>query len=304
MACDCNVSLSNTGTPNCESIANVAKKLYYFNTFAADGTRNGIDTTVTLDQAYLDAKINEADATKRFYPLVDMENVTDEAADSAFEEAPSGTKAFIKEGVRSFVGEFWKQSPTFLGQIKSARCTDISVIYVDADGNIIGSCDDGGDVLYGIRVDKNSWDAKLVKATDATVQKVPLAFDYSQAEKDENLQMILASETDADWLGAKGLLDVNAEYSAISTTGFVAKLTYKYGSKITKNPDVGLVLGDFTLFNVTSSLAVTITSVVEDPNGTYTFVIPAQSSSDVLRLTPSKAGRDYAAVIANTIAIP
>ena len=243
MACDCNVSLSNTGTPNCESIANVAKKLYYFNTFAADGTRNGIVTTVTLDQAYLDAKINEADATKRFYPLVDMENVTDEAADSAFEEAPSGTKAFIKEGVRSFVGEFWKQSPTFLGQIKSARCTDISVIYVDADGNIIGSCDDGGDILYGIRVDKNSWDAKLVKATDATVQKVSLAFDYSQAEKDENLQMILASETDADWLGAKGLLDVNAEYSAIrpGSKGFlnVFNSSLNQNHYILYNPNLG-----------------------------------------------------------------
>jgi len=303
MACKCDVSLGNTGLPNCQPIANVAKKIYYFQQFADDGSRNGVDTSVTLDQAYLDARINEADGSKRWYPLPEMENVTNVRAESAFEEAPSGTKAFIKKGVKSFFGEMWKQSPQFVGKVDGARCVDIAVLIIDADGNVIGSCDDGGTTLYGIKVDKNSWEAALVDATDTTVQKVTLGFDFAQSEKDENLMMVTSDEYTADFSGAKGLLDITAVYSSATTTGFTATLSSIYGSKVTKIKDTGLLIGDFTLFNVTTASSITITSVTESADGVYDFIIPAQSGGDELRLTPSKDGRDYSAVIANTFGL-
>jgi len=303
-SCKCDVSLGNTGLPSCQPIANVASKIFYFQTYADDGSRNGIDTTVTLDQAYLDSLINHADGSKRFYPLPKMENVTSVRAESAFEESPAGTKAFIKEGTKSFFGEMWKQSPAFLGQLKGARCTDISVLVLDIDGNIIGSCDDGGTTLYGIKVDKNSWEPLLVESTDTTVQKVSLGFDFDSTAKDEDLRMIVADEYTADFESANGLLDVNAVYSLVSTTGFTATLSTIYGSKITPIKDTGLVAGDFSLFNNTTSLPVVITSVTESANGVYDFVIPTQTSADELVLTPSKDGRDYANVIATIITIP
>jgi hypothetical protein len=68
--------------------------------------------------------------------------------------------------------------------------------------------------------------------------------------------------------------------------------------------DEGLLLANFSLFNTTTGLPVVITSVVESPDGTYDINFAAQSSGDVLRLTPSKNGRDYTEVIANLITIP
>jgi hypothetical protein len=45
-----------------------------------------------------------------------------------------------------------------------------------------------------------------------------------------------------------------------------------------------LLLADFTVYNETTTSAVTITSATELPDGTYTFVFAAQTSADVLTL--------------------
>jgi hypothetical protein len=47
-----------------------------------------------------------------------------------------------------------------------------------------------------------------------------------------------------------------------------------------------------------------ITSVTESSDGVYDFVIPTATSADVLALTPSKTGFDFAAVTATAITIP
>lgn len=304
MACKCDVGLSNTGTPTCEPIATVAKKLIIVPTYDSTGAKSSVTIGTTLDQAFLDAKINAALAADRWFPLVTMENVTQERAESITETSGSGKIAFIREGSRSFFGEMWKQSPTFLGKLKSAKCVDISIFVVDADGNLIGSCPSADGKIYPIAVDKDSWDVRMSSATDATVQKVTLGFNWSDNEKDEYISMLTEDDYTADFLGSKGLLDVSSVISNESTTGFTATLSTAYGSKASLVKVEGLLAGDFTLFNVTDTASVSIISVTESSAGVYDFTFSAETSSDVLRLTPSKNGYDFANVIANTILIP
>ena len=114
MACKCDVGLGNTGLPNCQPIVSVAKKLIVVPTYNDAGSKNGILLTDTLDQAYWDARVNDADASQRWFPLAAMENITHERAESIVETAGSGKLAFIREGVKSFSGEMWKQSPAFV----------------------------------------------------------------------------------------------------------------------------------------------------------------------------------------------
>lgn len=304
MACKCDVGLSNTGTPTCEPIATVAKKLIVVPTYDSTGAKSSVTIGTTLDQAFLDAKINAALAADRWFPLVTMENVTQERAESITETSGSGKIAFIREGSHSFFGEMWKQSPTFLGKLKSAKCVDISIFVVDADGNLIGSCPSADGKIYPIAVDKDSWDVRMSSATDATVQKVTLGFNWSDNEKDEYISMLTEDDYTADFLGSKGLLDVSSVISNESTTGFTATLSTAYGSKASLVKVEGLLAGDFTLFNVTDTASVSIISVTESSAGVYDFTFSAETSSDVLRLTPSKNGYDFANVIANTILIP
>jgi hypothetical protein len=169
-------------------------------------------------------------------------------------------------------------------------------------------------------------------ATDGTTQKWNVTFTFSDSEKDEDIHLIQPGvDFTFDALASKGLLDICVAYSSITTTGFEAVLFNEYGLRKSLNicvayssisttgfeavlfneyglrkslKDVGLVIGDFSLYNDTTAASVTITSVTESPDGTYTFVIPLQTSADSMTLTPSKDGRDYADVVATAIVIP
>lgn len=305
MACKCNVGLGNTGVPNCQPIATVARKLIMVPIYKDDGTKNYFEPGVdALDQAWFDAKVNAADSSERWFPLPQMENITQERAESIFETAPSGVTAKIREGAKSFSGEVWKQSPTFLGKLKEAACIAFGVYVVDNDENIIGYEPDADGKVYPIAVDYNSFDPRLVDATDALVQKILVAFNFSDSMRDEYLAMITEDDYTFDAINAKGLLDVTAAYSNITLTGFTATLSTAYGSVASPVKVKGLVAGDFTLFNVNDSLAVTIVSATESADGVYDITYAAQDAGEVLRLTPSKNGFDFSAVVTNTIQLP
>jgi hypothetical protein len=304
--CKCDVGLGNTGTPNCAPIASVLRKIYLIPTFDDAGNKNVIDLSVTLDDAYLTARLND-DADKRWFPLPVFENVVSERAESTFEEAPSGTRNCVRQGSRTLTGEIWGKDalPTLVGKIKEARCVDVSVIIIDGDGKIIANGDvKDPNTMCPIKLDAQSIDAVWMAATDTTTQKLNVTFTFSDSEKDEDIYLI-QPEVDFtfDALDAKGLLDICVVYSAESTTGFVADLYNQYALKKSLK-DPGLVIGDFSLYNNTTASSIVITSVTESPDGVYTFVIPAQTAADVLTLTPSKDGRDYTDVIATDIVIP
>ncbi len=302
--CKCeNLGLGNTGLPNCQPLMGVDSKIIMVPTINSDGVKNSYDASVELSQAVLDALINEADASKRWYPLPKMENQTSDRADSVTETSASGTIARVKSGVRTETLELWSQSPTLLRALEEAKCSDFSIFVIDDSGNLIGMCLDDTTNLYPVRIDKGSLDYKYVKATNTTVGKVQLSYQWLEIEKDSNLSMMTADTVTADAAGSTGLLDVNATYTAITTDGFTATLETIYGAKGALIKDQGLEVGDFALYNVTQDASITITSVTETA-GVYVFVIPTQTSADVLRLTPTQNGRDYSAVVTNTITIP
>lgn len=303
--CECNESLGNTGEAGCQPIFKVTKKIILVPTFDSTGARNKITVATPLTQIAFDDLINQADATKRWYPLPLLENVTGERAESSFETAPSGRKAFVKQGTRSFSAEIWEESAAYKQQLDSVRCNNTSVFFIDSEGNIRGIIDGTDDsILYPVKIDNNSFDAKLVMGTDTTIEKLMISFDYDQTEDDGSLRLIAAGDIGAELLDGSGLLDISSTITNISTTGFKAKLTTKYGSLANKVVDSGLVIGDFALYNVTDSATVVISTMTESPKGTYAFTYTAQTSGDVLRLTPSKDGRDYTPVVANTILTP
>ena len=303
--CACNESLGNTGEPGCQPIFKVTKKLILVNTFDSTGAENSLTVSGGLTQNALDALINQADPTKRWYPLPLLENVTGERSATSYETAPSGRKAFVKQGTRSFSAEIWEESSVYKNQLDAIRCNDVSIFMVDVIGNLRGTIHNNENAkLYPIKIDNNSFDAVLMFGSDTVNEKLVISFDFDQTEDDSDLRLIANADMEASLINASGLIDIQSTISSITTTGFVAKLKQKFGSLANLVVDSGLVVGDFALYNVTDSANVTITSATESPKGTYTFVYSAQTSGDVLRLTPSMEGRDYKNVISNTILTP
>ena len=294
IGCDCNAGLSNTGRPGCVPIQGIVSSLILVPLKDSTGTKNGINLNLPLP-TWADL-VNESDSSKRWFPLPSFENVEVPKADSQFEEASSGRVAFLRQGKRSFTGELWAEdsSPQFLGKLAKSRCVDFGVFIVDVNGNLIGSEVDG--VLYPIPVDNPSWNPVFMFATDSTVQKIMLGFDFDRLFDDSTMFMITPDEAGIDFTSLTGLIDVLFTNMVGAATFDSITLDAKlcYGTALNKILYSGATtLTDWTLFNVSTQLLIgNPTTITEGPDGTYVLAFAAQSTTDVIRVEISRTGFD------------
>ena len=153
-ACACSVGNTNTGELSCKGLMGIARKLIVVNKYDSTGARNGIDVSggTVLNQAYVDALINNTDASKRWYPTPLLDNVEDLKGDSLTETLNSTEELFISEGVRNFTGVMVKETPKMLGILKSMRCVNNAVYIVDKEGKPTGEMSADGNTLYPVDV--------------------------------------------------------------------------------------------------------------------------------------------------------
>lgn len=312
----CNYTLYNTGS-GCTPLIQALKKLIIVPIFDATGAKNRIDLTVSLNDAYFAALVNQADATKRWYPLPFMKDADPNRGENIVEGFKDGSQIFIQQGAKTFTAVIVEKDapPRLLIALESFRNIDFGLYGIDKDNNLVGMKNAAG-YLEPIRIDASSWAPKFIEATDTTSQKIALNFNWHINEKDKNIDMIAESELVAgtDIANLDGLLDVYADASAITTTGCTLSLYTLFGTQ--KNPvrDTGRVIADFIssitaatskIRNQTDSADVTLTTVTETATpGIYTLVWPAQTSADVLIPFLTKSGRDYQHVKEETITIP
>jgi len=292
IGCDCNAGLSNTGRPNCVPLFGITSSMILVPISANDGTKNGLDLSAPLPS--FSGLVNEADASKRWFPIPAFENVELPKADSLFEEANSGRQVFLRQGKRSFSGELWAEdsTPTFLGKLQKSRCVDFGMYIVDVNGNLIGSEVDG--FLYPIPVDNPSWDPKFMFATDSTTQKIMLGFDFNRLFDESTMYMITEAEAGLDFGSLEGLIDVNLLNLVVTTTDATFEASFDYGTALEKIIYQGAILPtDWLVTNVTQSLSFTPDNVTENPDGTYVLdysVSGTVSVSDVVKIEVTKDG--------------
>ena len=279
--CNCNAGLGNTGRPGCVPIQSVTSKLIMVPLTANDGTLNGIDLSSPLPT--WNSLVNETDESKRWFPLPAFENVELPKAESQFEEANSGRMAFLREGKRSFTGELWGEdsTPTLLGKMKAGRCVNFGVYVVDVTGNLIGS--KVGGYLYPIPVDNQSWNPTFMFATDSTVQKIMLTFDFDRLFDDSTMYMITATEAGIDFNTLSGLIDVNLVVaSQVANTSVTLDATFDYGTALNPILLQGVTgLTDWSIYDVTNQVAFGNPSAVsESPAGTYTLLATFVTGDD------------------------
>lgn len=287
LGCNCDAGLANTGRPGCVPLQSVTSKLIMVPLMANDGTLNGIDLSAPLPT--WSSLINESDASKRWFPLPAFENVEMPKADSQFEEANSGRMAFLRQGKRSFAGELWgdDSTPTMLGKLNAGRCVQFGVYIVDVNGALIGS--KSGGYLYPIPVDEQSFDPKWMVATDSTVQKIMVGFDFDRLFDDSTMYMITATEAGINFNSLSGLIDINVVNDVVTATTLTFDAVLDYGTALNPIKAQGLVSGDFTLTNTTTTLGVSVTAVENTP-GNYTLTYVAQTLGNGASLVIAKPG--------------
>jgi hypothetical protein len=281
------MGLSNTGRPNCLPLQSVTSKLILVPLQDNAGAYNRIDLT-TLP--VWDNLINDPDVSQRWYPLPTFENVELPKADTIFEEANSGRMAYLRQGKRSFAGELWAydSTPQFLGKLSSGRCVEFGIFVVDINGSLIGS--KVGNFLYPIPVDNQSWNPTLMFATDSTIQKIMLAFDWNRFFDESTLWMITSDEAVQNFNDLKGLLDVNLINPVqVANTSIQVDATFDYGTAINPLKFKGAVLADFDLYDNTNATSFAITAVSEPTEGTY-IILATFVTGDSYTLSVTKSG--------------
>ena len=270
LGCNCDMGLSNTGLPSCLPIQSVTSSLIMVPLKSDTGVLNGIDLSASVP-VWADLT-NEADDSKRWFPLPSFENVELPKADSLFEEANSGRKAFLRQGVRSFSGELWADdsSPTFLSKLQNNRCVEFGIFMVDVNGNLIGAKKDG--YLYPIPVDNPSFDPKLMFATDSTCSKIMIGFDWERTFDEGTLYMITPEESGINFNDLTGLEDVNFnDLTQVATTSITFDAELDYGTAYNPIAVKGLVTADFKVADASGS-SLAVTSVENIPlEGNYTL---------------------------------
>lgn len=270
LGCNCDMGLSNTGLPSCLPIQSVTSSLIMVPLKSDTGVLNGIDLSASVP-VWTDLT-NEQDDSKRWFPLPSFENVELPKADSLFEEANSGRKAFLRQGVRSFSGELWADdsSPTLLSKLQNNRCVDFGIFMVDVAGNLIGSKKDG--YLYPIPVDNPSFDPKLMFATDSTCSKIMIGFDWERTFDEGTLYMITPEESGINMNDLTGLMDVNFnDLTQVANTSITFDAELDYGTAYTPISVKGLVTADWKVADA-SGVSLAVTSFENIPlEGNYTL---------------------------------
>lgn len=291
--CACNSGLGNTGRK--KDLLKQSRGIILVQLVADSGTRNGIAVDDDVDEEYVLELINNPDKSQRWYPIQDLKNVEDTRAESVFETFNDGTRAKTRQGNRSFIGSAINQGSIFLGKLDSFECQKMGVYFVDDCHNLVGSLSDDGTVLYPVAIQDGSFDATLMKANDTATGRVQITFDISVLENDASLRVLEG----LDFSAYEGLLDLTATISGISTTGFTATIVLDYEAFQEPLRQKGLVVGNFSLYNDTDAAPVVITSVTETSQSVYVFVMPAQTSGDILTLSLSKEGFEMPSVTIN-----
>lgn len=303
--CDCDYSLQNTGQPNCMPLWLYGVHKILVPLMDSAGVENKIAAGATVNDAYIQARFGDTDKTQRWYPLKNIKNATMTRAEDVVEDFDDGTKNFIKEGVLTNTYLLASKNPTLLGKIKSFRCEAMGEYTVDKGGKIIGRVDSAGN-CYPIAIEPNTLSAIPLYPTATSSYNIQITYDWRQDMYDEEIG---AYGNTVNWSSSlnDGLRDVNIALgdTPATTTTFEVELTYDYGDVNNKLPVKGLVAADFTLAEVSPTPgAITITSVTETADGVYSFVIPTQTSADVLRLSASKTTFDFSRLADFTITIP
>lgn len=304
--CSCDVVLGNTGLSKCPSVPQIARKLILVPYYDVDGNINEIDmsnplapsfggvTGTGLNKAFFDLILNNTDKYGRMYPLPVMKNAENVRETPVFESFNDGTQEKIRDGVATFTASLTNMSPTYLAKIEQAACTPIGAFIVDSQNNLIGYSVEANK-LQPIKIDEKTWAPQFMYATDSTVAKIMLSFQWDLNVMDSKISMIAGSLFAYSPYNLVGLLDVLASSLVVgSATELTVSIVTCYGSVGSLDKVEGLTVAELSLYNETTNLAIVPVSVTETSAGVYVVTFAAQTALDVLHARVALNGYDDA----------
>lgn len=265
-------TIGNLGTPSCNRQTGKPIKFIKVSKKDSTGALNKIPAGTTIDKTYLDGKLQNTDLTLRWYMSPEFKNFDSPKEDFVYQTFGDGTKAPLREGLRTYTGDFIQVGSDFLCYLKPLECKD-ECVYMVTEKNVIQgySIDDSGDV-YPIPV--TSLTTRLNYAKDDAVESVGFIIDIPITLKDCQLKSVFGAT--ADFISSTGLVQVEAVTSLPTTSGYTIKLS-AYGL-----PYTGLIATDVAGYDKTAGSSIAVTSVTAGVEGTYVIAFTSPTTGNVV----------------------
>lgn len=279
IGCNCaDKELSLVGRPNCVFNIKATRRVAIMHARKSDGTRNFIDVTAGaaagFSQAWWNSLLTNPNPQERLYLSADLENTDYPPSEATKEEAASGRSVETRPEFLGFQGENWDKDANSVASLEydKLKCNDFVYFPIDVAGSIFGDASEWEDgKLYGIAIMGGSFSKQRMLATDGATNKIMISWQNDYARfRDGNLGGISSSLMDVTPMSLSPVQRVNGVATLPTTTEVVLTVTGNFIEGIGYNSIVGLVAADFTLEDSTGT-PVTITGVVESPDGTYTI---------------------------------
>jgi len=290
--CKCGDGQENLGVLGCPRLLESVKKHIRVATFDSQGNRNSILKSDFVDgqlpEAYILGKLNETDASKRWYLTPKTyENVEPSRTDSSFEDFSSGAKVKIDTGVKEFSGIIPQTDGQVAGKMNKGACSSFGQFEIDTAGSIKGEMSLDGLELFPITVAQGSFEAVEIDPVEgSSVQRIQITFQYAKTVNESQLRIVNAENIDVDLLKINGALTGDLEETGTATATTFSALfsidSFGYFGEVI--PIEGQVTpADWSI--VDSGLNVIVPSaVVEIVAGQYDFTI-ASTPSETLKVS-------------------
>jgi hypothetical protein len=290
MECNCETGLYNLQSGSCIVHPGITRKYVFVEYFKADGSINGVDLSAAFGETEINALLNLSVKSLRWYLSDSISTFVTERADPNT-EAIDNVNFITSQGVRTMSSDFLASSAELAKKINGNNCVDMGVYLIDEDNNINGIVN-RDNFLDPIRLERNSF-GKVVFPTESTIFKVSFSSTWGKSVKDGDLRSLGFASHGTDILSKRGLIDVN-QSAAASVTSTTATVTYKtVDGSANGSAFTGLVVGDFAMYNTTTSSAVVVSASVENPNGTYELTFAPQTASDLGTINATQAGFEF-----------
>jgi len=276
--------MNNTGLPSCIKLFKKTTGMFIVPLFANDGIRNYYDLTSPADIA---GRVLSSDPSFRWYPIQELKDVELPTAESRFETAKDGSKFKLADGIRSFKATAFEQGSVLAGKLQGASCGKFGVFLFDIDGNMRGIKD--GTKLYPVEI--GGWDAIFNDATDDSVSKIMISFDFDILLKVSKFWIVSKTDMTTNPNDLSGVLDANLTVSTITTTSVIITAKTDYGSGQDSTSFIeGQLISDFRLSN--AGATVPLLTVSETSPGVYTLTYAVIAGSTAVlkaELLPSSS---------------
>jgi hypothetical protein len=302
--CRCAGQPLNPGQAGCIPMVGRDKFIVLFDYIDSDGNYNGVPSGTVLNQAWITAKLNHADPTKRWYifpEIFALEAASSENETEEIDGIPFPTGEEIKQPFNfSHVKE--EATPSLKAVYDSLKCRDLGMLTITISAQLAGMNNNGD--LIGVHLQQGTLSAQYKQPVKGEVQKMMVSAVVDELENDANRDYIPAASiaySAKKWFALQPLEIVFTEVSQSGQDEIVFKLNHMYGSLFDKTPITGIVTNDFSpdlgvtdgrVYNVTDAANVVCT-VVEDSitEGQYTMTLTApQTVGDEIEIKIFKEG--------------